>query len=64
NNGEAYGLDESLTLYRRSSGTLSSNKLTAIKRIWKLYREVEKLSVPYSAYCFIFYSFRAVMRRI
>lgn len=60
----AYGFDEALTLYRRSSGTLSSNKLTAIKRIWNLYRNVEKLSVIKSAYCFCFYAVRAVIRRL
>ncbi len=60
----AYGLDIPLTLYRRSSGTLSSNKLIAIKRIWRLYREAEGLSVPYSAYCFCFWATRAVLRRI
>ncbi|MCR5108917.1 MAG: glycosyltransferase [Lachnospiraceae bacterium] len=60
----AYGLDESLTLYRRSAGTLSSDKTIAIKRIWKLYRDVEKLPVIYSAFCFVFWAFHAVLRRI
>lgn len=60
----AYGFDEALTLYRRSSGTLSANKLTAVKRIWNLYRNVEKLSVFKSAYCFCFYAVRAVIRRL
>ena len=62
--GDAYGLDETLTLYRRSGGTLSSNKLIAIKRIWNLYRRVEGLSLPYSLYCFVCYAFRAVARRV
>ena len=60
----AYGLDENLVLYRRSSGTLSSNKWEAIRRIWNLYRRVEKLSVGYSAYNFVFYAVRAVLRRV
>ena len=60
----AYGLNEGLTLYRRSSGTLSSNKIEAIRRIWNLYRKVEKLSLPYSAVCFLFWAVRAVIRRI
>ncbi len=62
--GTAYGLNESLTLYRRSAGTLSSNKNTAIRRIWRLYREAEGLSVIKSAYCFVFWAVRAVLRRI
>ncbi len=60
----AFGLDESLTLYRRSLGTLSSNKTKAVRRIWRLYREAEGLSVLKSAYCFCFWAVRAVLRRI
>lgn len=59
-----YGLNEGLTLYRRSAGTLSSNKIEALRRIWNLYRNVEGLSVPYSAFCFCFWAVRAVIRRI
>lgn len=62
--GRAYGLDEQLTLYRRGSGTLSSNKMTAVQRIWNLYRNVEGLGVIYSAYCFVFWAVRAVARRM
>lgn len=62
--GRAYGLDEQLTLYRRGTGTLSSNKMTMIQRIWNLYRNVEGLGVLYSAYCFVFWAIRAVARRI
>ncbi len=60
----AYGLDRNLVLYRRSAGTLSSNKLEAIRRIWHLYRSAEHLSVPYSFYNFVFYALRAVLRRV
>jgi len=59
-----WGLNEGLTLYRRSSGTLSSNKFEAIRRIWNLYRNVEKLSVPYSCVCFVKWAVRAVLRRV
>ena len=60
----AYGLDESLTLYRRAGESLSSNKIEAIRRIWNLYRNVEHLSIPYSAFCFCGWAFRAVARRV
>ncbi|MDE7476797.1 MAG: glycosyltransferase family 2 protein, partial [Lachnospiraceae bacterium] len=60
----AYGLDKNLVKYRRSADTLSSNKLTAVKRIWNLYRKQEKLSVVESVYCMFFWAFRAVFRRI
>lgn len=59
-----HGLQDPKTLYRRSDGTLSSNKLVAIKRIWNLYRNVEHFSIPYSIYCFCFYAVHAVFRRL
>ena len=59
-----YGFDQVLTLYRRQSGTLSSNKFEAIARIWNLYRNVEKLPLVSSAYYFVLWAFRAVLRRI
>lgn len=64
NNNIAYGLNENLTYYRRSENTLSSNKFEAIKRIWYLYRKVEKLGIFYSIYNFCFYAVNAVKRRV
>lgn len=60
----AYGLDEVLAVYRRPAKSLSSNKFTAMKRIWRLYRRQEKLSVISSAFYFVFWAYRATMRRI
>lgn len=60
----AYGLNETLSYYRRSSGTLSSNKFEAIKRIWNLYRNVEELNMLESSLCFVCYAFNAVRRRV
>ncbi len=60
----AWGLDENLARYRRAGRTLSSNKLEAIRRIWKLYREAEGLSVVRSAWHFCFWAVRAVKRRV
>lgn len=62
--GAGYGLDENLVKYRRSSNTLSSNKLTAVKRIWNLYRRQEQLGIVRSIWCMLFWAFRAVFRRI
>lgn len=62
--GAGYGIDENLVRYRRSADTLSSNKLTAVRRIWNLYRRQEQLSVLRSAYYMCFWAFRAVLRRI
>ncbi len=60
----AYGLDENLARYRRTGGTLSSNKLIAIQRIWNLYRKAEGMNRIQSAWNFCFWAFRAVYRRI
>lgn len=60
----AYGLDEVLTIYRRPPGSLSANKLEAIRRIWNLYRTQEKLSLWKSGYNLFFWALRATLRRI
>ena len=60
----AYGLDEVLAIYRRPAHSLSSNKLAAICRIWNLYRKEERLSVVASAWNFVRWAYRAVLRRI
>lgn len=60
----AHGLQESLSIYRRSNNTLSSNKLKALKRTWNLYRNVEHLPLIYSLFNFLCYCFNAVKRRI
>lgn len=60
----AYGLNEILSYYRRTAGTLSSNKFEAIKRIWHLYRKQEKLNIFKSSFCFCGYAINAVRRRI
>ena len=60
----AYGLDETLAIYRRPPKSLSSNKFTAIRRIWNLYRRQEKLSVIASVRYFVAWAYRATVRRL
>lgn len=60
----AYGLDEVLAIYRRPRKSLSSNKFTAVRRIWGLYRKIAGLSVVASAFYFIGWAFRATVRRL
>ncbi len=65
----AYGLQENLTYYRRPArkhgvSTMSSNKVKALKRIWRLYRNQEQLSFVLSCWYFSQYAVHAVMRRI
>ena len=61
---KCYGLDEVLAEYRRAENSLSSNKIKAVKGVWSLYRDIEKLSLPFSCYCFVRYAFLAVWKRI
>ena len=61
---KCYGLDEILAEYRRTENSLSSNKFKAAKGVWGLYRNIEKLSLPFSCYCFIRYAVLAVWKRI
>ena len=58
-----YGLDECLAKYRKTAGSLSSSKTKAIRRTWHLYRDVEGLSRPYSAYCLFWQLLHAVQKR-
>ena len=61
---KAYGLDETLAVYRRPPKSLSSNKFVAIRRIWNLYRGQEKLSVIASACYLVMWAYRATARRL
>lgn len=46
---DGYGLNEVLSICRRRKGSLSNiNKLHLVKYNWKLYREIEELSLPVS----------------
>ena len=60
----AYGMRSIASIYRRSKNTLSSNKKKAVRRIWYLYRKVEKINPIKSFACFCFYVINAVKRRI
>ena len=64
NGHEAKGLDQVLAIYRRPAKSLSSNKWKAIQRIWYLYRNVEKLSLPESCIAFVGWAYRATVRRL
>lgn len=61
---DCYGLPEVLGQYRRSKGSLSSNKWKAVRNIWTLYRQVEQLPLSFSCYCFVRYAALAVWKRL
>ena len=58
----AYGLEESLAIYRIRRGSISRNKFRAIKFQWKIYREVEKLGVVKSMYYMCHYIYYGIKR--
>ena len=60
----AYGLDENLAKYRIVSSSNTANKLKAVKDVWRVYREIERLSFLYSLWCFFCYIFNTVKKRI
>lgn len=61
---KADGINEVLSYYRRTTDSLSANKLTALKRTWHIYRVVEKLGIIPSFYNFTCYVYNAVGRRV
>lgn len=60
---KAYCIGGNYMSYRLVSNSISRNKFKKSKRQWQIYREVEKLSLIKSSYCFLFYAFRAVFRK-
>ena len=53
--GKIYGLKQNLAFYRVLDKSRSSNKIDAAKVRWRIYRDVERLSLFQAAYYFINY---------
>lgn len=62
--GTAYGITEALGSYREYDNSLSSNKLTAAKWMWNIYRKHLKIGVLKSLWYFVNYAYEAVKKRI
>lgn len=60
----AYLLDEVLNQYRGREGSLSSDKIGALKRTWNTYKKLEKLPLHKAVYYFGFYVWNALRRRM
>ncbi|MGL6107515.1 glycosyltransferase family 2 protein [Romboutsia sp.] len=58
----AHGLDEVQALYRKSSASLSGNKLKSAMWTWKIYRDIEKIPMPKAIYYFINYSINGIKK--
>lgn len=53
----AFGLQEVLAKYRNVENSLSSNKLKVARQNWKVYREIEKLSLIKSLWYFLHFMY-------
>lgn len=60
----AYGYDVVLSSYRKVDGSISSNKIEALKRTWNTYYNIEKLPFFKAVYYFSFYTFNAIKKRL
>lgn len=60
----AYAQKEVLAYYRKVKKSRSSNKMMMIKYRWKLYREIEKLSLTKTIHCFSHYVINATLKRL
>ncbi|WP_067841028.1 glycosyltransferase family 2 protein [Amphibacillus sediminis] len=60
----AYGLEEPLADYYIRKNSLSSNKLKMAKLNWKIYRQVEKLSLFKTLWYFSFYLVKKVKKYV
>lgn len=58
----AYGLNESLSQYRKVSGSISNNKFEAVKNHWNNCRQIEKLGKIETSYYFFFYMINAIKK--
>lgn len=59
--GYAYGINESLTAYRTSSDSLSSNKLDSIRQVYEIQTQdehISQLSAAVNTLCFCLYAFK------
>lgn len=61
---QAYAISECLASYRLVSTSNTAKKYKAAQDVWRVYRNVEHLSVCYSAFCFCGYAIHAVLKRL
>ena len=58
----AYGIDKVLAQYRKSSTSLSGNKVKSAIWTWNVYRNIEKISLYKSMYYFINYIINGIKK--
>ena len=60
--GMLYGMDEPLASHRIRDGSLSKKKANLVRYHWKVYREIEKLSLLKSSYLIVYWVVVTVFR--
>ena len=60
----AYGLHTSYAFYRIVATSNTANKLHAATDVWRVYRDIENISLFYSLFCFANYVINALKKRI
>ncbi len=58
----ARGLPEDLMRYRVMNRSVSRNKLRSAAMVWEVYRNIERLSIPRSLWCFAHYATRGAFK--
>lgn len=61
--GRAYNTNTVEAVYRVKAGSVSSNKFRAMGWQWNIYTQIEQLGLLPSAYYFVHYAVRAVVKR-
>lgn len=59
---EAYGLEKTLSSYRRVGNSLSSNKFKSAIWTWKIYKDYLDFNILVSSYYFIYYIVNAIKK--
>jgi teichuronic acid biosynthesis glycosyltransferase TuaG len=58
----AHGLDEDLMRYRVMGQSVSRNKRNSAAKVWRAYRDLEKLSLPAACWYFSHYAVRGLLK--
>jgi teichuronic acid biosynthesis glycosyltransferase TuaG len=61
---DAYAIPECMASYRLVATSNTAKKWKAAQDVWKVYRDIEKLGVVYSAFCFCGYVVHAILKRL
>ncbi|MBR3133262.1 MAG: glycosyltransferase family 2 protein [Clostridia bacterium] len=59
----AYGITDTIAIYRVGENSLSSNKFKALKRTWNIFKR-EDLGIFKRLYCYLCYIYYAIKRRL